>query len=211
MEMKEESNALVEASEKSDIMGNENQLLTRRFTPEVLAANAFKKSSLRPWILPDILDVLWAPSSMSAKEKSKIFVDALNAFLSIEPRDEFERMLAQQMVACHSAAMECFRRAALENQTHSGRDTALKHAARLLAAQTKLVVTLDKHRSKGQQKMTIENVHVHPGGQAIVGSASGSKLPLPASDLGLIENKPELPFVKVEPRKRAVRIQKKAK
>ena len=93
-------------------------------------------------------------------------------FFSIEPRDEIERMLAQQMVACHSAAMECFRRATLENQTNSGRDMALKHAARLLAAQTKLVVTLDKHRGKGQQKMTIEHVHVHPGGQAIVVSTA---------------------------------------
>jgi hypothetical protein len=30
--------------------------------------------------------------------------------------------------------------------------------------------TLDKHRGKGQQKVTVEHVHVHQGGQAIVGN-----------------------------------------
>jgi hypothetical protein len=29
---------------------------------------------------------------------------------------------------------------------------------------------LDKHRDKGQQKVTVEHVHVHQGGQAIVGN-----------------------------------------
>jgi hypothetical protein len=33
-----------------------------------------------------------------------------------------------------------------------------------------LVETLNRHRGKGQQKMTIEHVHVYEGGQAIVGN-----------------------------------------
>lgn len=33
-----------------------------------------------------------------------------------------------------------------------------------------MVDTLNKYRGKGQQKMTVEHVHVHAGGQAIVGS-----------------------------------------
>ncbi len=31
------------------------------------------------------------------------------------------------------------------------------------------IEVLDKHRGKGQQKVTVENVNVEPGGQAIVG------------------------------------------
>lgn len=31
---------------------------------------------------------------------------------------------------------------------------------------------LDKHRNKGKQKMTIEHVHVHKGGQTIVGNVN---------------------------------------
>lgn len=31
----------------------------------------------------------------------------------------------------------------------------------------------NRHRGKGQQKVTVEHVHIHRGGQAIVGSVSG--------------------------------------
>ena len=37
-------------------------------------------------------------------------------------RDVVEAMLAAQMVATHEAAMECFRRAALAEQTFAGRE-----------------------------------------------------------------------------------------
>jgi hypothetical protein len=33
---------------------------------------------------------------------------------------------------------------------------------------------LKRYRSGGEQKMTVEHVHVHPGAQAIVGNASRS-------------------------------------
>jgi len=33
-----------------------------------------------------------------------------------------------------------------------------------------LVEALNRHRGKGQQKVTVEHVHVHAGGQAIVGN-----------------------------------------
>ena len=40
---------------------------------------------------------------------------------------------------------------------------------RTFAAQTE---ALQRYRGKGQQKVTVEHVHVHTGGQAIVGSLS---------------------------------------
>ena len=43
------------------------------------------------------------------------------ALIGIKPRDEIEGMLGTQMIATHSAAMECFRRAMLEEQTFEGR------------------------------------------------------------------------------------------
>jgi hypothetical protein len=42
---------------------------------------------------------------------------------------------------------------------------------RTFAAQTE---ALQRYRGKGQQKVTVEHVHVHTGGQAIVGSVSQS-------------------------------------
>jgi hypothetical protein len=32
---------------------------------------------------------------------------------------------------------------------------------------------LNRHRGKGQQKVTVDHVHVHSGGQAIVGNVQG--------------------------------------
>jgi hypothetical protein len=43
-------------------------------------------------------------------------------------------------------------------------------ATKLLRTFTMQVEALQRYRGKGQQKVTVEHVHVHSGGQAIVGS-----------------------------------------
>jgi hypothetical protein len=47
---------------------------------------------------------------------------------------------------------------------------ALKHAHKLMILYTQQLAALNKHRGKGQQKVTVEHVNVAPGGQAIVGN-----------------------------------------
>ena len=93
----------------------------------------------------------------------------------IKPQDEIEGMLAAQMVATHSAAMECLRRAMIQNQPALGREQNLKHAAKLLSIYSRQIETLDKHRGKGQQKITVEHVTVEAGGQAMVGHIETGK------------------------------------
>ncbi len=88
----------------------------------------------------------------------------------IGPRDGLEGMLSSQMVATHHAAMECLRRAMIVEQTFEGRDQNLKHGAKLLGIYTRQLEALNKHRGKGQQKVTVEHVHVEAGGQAVVGN-----------------------------------------
>ena len=66
--------------------------------------------------------------------------------------------------------MECLRRAALERRTFAGRDVNLKHAAKLPAIYTSQMDALNKHRGKGQQKVTVEHVHIESGTQAIIGN-----------------------------------------
>jgi hypothetical protein len=48
----------------------------------------------------------------------------------------------------------------------------LKHGAKLNRIYAVQVAALDKHRRKGQQTVTVEHVHVHEGGQAIVGTVT---------------------------------------
>lgn len=97
---------------------------------------------------------------------------ALAALHGTGPRDVIEGMLAAQMVSTHNAAMECFRRANLPDQTFEGRRMALEFANKLVRSYAALVEAMNRHRGKGQQKVTVEHVHVHPGGQAIVGAVA---------------------------------------
>src|SRR6476659_1879441 len=79
-------------------------------------------------------------------------------------------MIAAQLIACHNASMECYRRAMIEDQTFEGRRESLNQANKLSRTYATLLESLNRHRGKGQQKVTVEHVHVHQGGQAIVGS-----------------------------------------
>jgi hypothetical protein len=74
------------------------------------------------------------------------------------------------MIAVHNATMECHRRAMLSEQTFEGRKESLTQANKLSRTYTTLLEALNRHRGKGQQKVTVEHVHVHAGGQAIVGA-----------------------------------------
>lgn len=78
-------------------------------------------------------------------------------------------MLAAQMVATHNAAMQCLGRAFAEGRGTESREQLLKHATKLLSTFTRQMETLNKNREKGEQKVTVEQVNVESGGQAIVG------------------------------------------
>ncbi len=82
-------------------------------------------------------------------------------------------MLAAQLLASHNAAMECYRRAMISEQTFEGRKENLSQANKLSRTHATLLEALNRHRGKGQQKVTVEHVHVHDGGQAIVGNIEG--------------------------------------
>jgi hypothetical protein len=99
-------------------------------------------------------------------------VTAVSALADIGPKSVLEGMLAVQMVAVHSAAMEAMGRANLAGQTFEARAMNLAQASKLTRSYVALLEALDKHRGKGQQTVRVEHVHVHSGGQAIVGAVS---------------------------------------
>src|SRR5215218_10473776 len=105
-----------------------------------------------------------------AEDIKRIRHAIVDALIGIAPRDEFEGMVAAQLVACHNASMECYRRAMLGEQSFEGRRENLSQANKLSRTYATLLECLNRHRGKGQQKVTVEHVHVHSGGQAIVGN-----------------------------------------
>ena len=103
--------------------------------------------------------------------------DAVNlAFMiamveSIRPRDAIEAMLVTQMVSVHVTAMRCAHHLAcaedLVQQENAGR--ALGRLARTFPAQ---IEALNRHRNHGAPVVTVQNVSVGDGGNAIVGNVT---------------------------------------
>ena len=76
-------------------------------------------------------------------------------------------MIAVQMLGLHNAAMECLRRAVFEGQTCEGREMNLTQAAKLSRTYALLMDCLGRHCSGGTQKIIVERVTVHAGGQSL--------------------------------------------
>jgi hypothetical protein len=115
------------------------------------------------------IQTLWMKQS-DEETLNRQFAATAAALIGIHPKDETEGMIAAQLLGAHNAAMECYRRAMLSEQTFEGRRENLNQASKLSRTYTTLLEALNHHRGKGQQKVTVEHVHVHAGGQAVVGT-----------------------------------------
>src|SRR4051812_21690200 len=119
-----------------------------------------------------VVQALWLANS-DKDERGRQVQAAVSAMFGVQPGDELEGMLGAQMIATHGAALECFRRAMLKEQTFEGRRENLNQANRLVRSYAALLEALDRHRGKGQpQVVRVERVTVEAGGRAIVGAVS---------------------------------------
>src|SRR3981189_2142583 len=121
------------------------------------------------FIANQTVSALWLKNS-DAEEIKRHRHATVNALIGIAPNDELEGMVAAQLVACHNASMECYRRAMIGEQSFESRRENLSQANKLSRTYATLLEALNRHRGKGQQKVTVEHIHVHQGGQAIVGN-----------------------------------------
>ena len=120
-------------------------------------------------IANQVVSALWLQNSDAEQVKEQRYA-AVDALVGIAPRDELEGMIAAQLVACHNASMECYRRAMIGEQSFEGRRENLSQANKLSRTYAALLDALNGHRGKGLQKVTVEHVHVHSGAQAVVGT-----------------------------------------
>jgi hypothetical protein len=70
------------------------------------------------------VQALWVRNS-SEEECDRQLRATMAALMGIRPKDELEGMMAAQLIAAHNAAMECYRRAMLGEQTFAGRSENL--------------------------------------------------------------------------------------
>ena len=140
-------------------------------------ATGTQEPTLQQRLIKQVADTLWLPDGLRDDERVTLVQSAISMLHGIKPTDEMEGMLATQMVATHNAAMECLRRAMIPAQSLQGRDQNLRHASKLLSLYSRQIEVLNKHRGKGQQKVTVEYVNVESGGQAVVGHIETGKPP----------------------------------
>ena len=169
--------------------------LSQRLPPHKLARfdsvancseNDFEASKIR-----EIMSLIWMPSSLTDPEREALLVKAIDLFESLEPSDGIEAMLATQMVGTHNAIVECLRRAMLKEQPLEAYKVYLSQAERLMGLYTRHLNALAKHRGKTQPNITVGQVNVESGGQAIVGNVEAAKSGAAPADTPLAPQKPD--------------------
>ena len=93
---------------------------------------------------------MWVTNSDAAERDRQRSITAA-ALVGIAPTDVLEGMMAAQLLAAHNAAMECYRRAMLGEQTVEGRRENLNQATKLSRTWATLLDALNRHRGKGQR------------------------------------------------------------
>src|ERR1700737_2754437 len=96
----------------------------------------------------------------------------LNAALattdSMQPRSELQAVLAVQIIATGSAGLR-FLRQSHRNMTEDFINVYGNYAIKLLRLQNDLIQTFDRYRRGNKQTVEVRHVHIHPGGQEVVG------------------------------------------
>ena len=117
------------------------------------------------------LNTAWVHEGQTEQAKDDQIQAGIAAMMGFAPTDEIEGMIAAQAIAMHNSSMEASRKAMFRNQPHDVAQGLRKSAATASRVFVELITALDRKRGKGsQQKVTVEHVHVHAGGQAIVGN-----------------------------------------
>jgi hypothetical protein len=118
----------------------------------------------------------WFPPGLADEDRARLLFVAVTGLRAFKAADEIEGMIAAQAMAAHHASMECSRRAMIPDQPFEAAQGFRKAAANASRTFVELLSALDRKRGKGgQQVVRVEHVHVHRGGQAIVGNVKAGE------------------------------------
>jgi hypothetical protein len=108
-------------------------------------------------------------TSFASRERGKeLKADAIRLYASLRSRDPLESMLDRLIVATHNAAMNCFGRAAITSNTHA-QQVNLRYGTKSADTFGDLMKLRDARRGESRESITVGDVKVEAGGQAIVG------------------------------------------
>ena len=95
-----------------------------------------------------VMQAMWV-EHLDASGRHTLRRATIAALAGIAPRDELEGMMAAQLIAAHNAAMECYRRAMIGDQTFEGRRENLNQANKLSRTSTMLLDVFEQASRKG--------------------------------------------------------------
>jgi hypothetical protein len=118
-------------------------------------------------------------------EADKISEGRLNFMLSVikgvKPRDQVEAMLAAQMAAVHLASMSLAQQL-VNAQSIDYQDSAERAFNKLTRTFATQMEALKRYRARAEQSVTIQNVSVQSGGQAVVGNVAPNLAPVTVAE-----------------------------
>lgn len=147
-------------------------------TPEALVEARKRITGASAESVADLLVTQMASMSVWGRDKTDADkgVVAVDLLAELQPANASEAMLSVQTFSVHEAALLFLQRASIAGQTFEGADANVARAVRLMRLFNEQLELMAKLKGKtSQQKVTVEHVHVHQGGQAIVGAVSTTK------------------------------------
>jgi hypothetical protein len=107
------------------------------------------------------------PSPFDSLEEAT-FNAALATIASMQCRSELEALIAVEIIATGFSGLR-FLRQSHKHMTEEYISVYGNYACKLLRLQLDLMRTLDRHRRGHTQTMEVRHVHIHSGGQGVVG------------------------------------------
>jgi hypothetical protein len=117
-----------------------------------------------------LIQTVTVPSGVGDEYAGELRTDAVALYKSIEPRDAIESVLARLLVGITNGAMASMGRAAANDVSPDAREIDMRTAVKCTLAATEISKALDNRRGQRSRNVTVGQVKVESGGQAIVGN-----------------------------------------
>jgi hypothetical protein len=156
---------------------SKNKLVPKECTDDPLETRG-EQTLRRVSDLHAVLELAYpaAASNLSKEEKLALIQLPRALYTQFDAADAVESVLARQAAGLNMMVMDCLQRAS-NTDSLIQRELELKYATKGAEVITRLVEAFDGHRGRGKQNVTVGNVNVESGGQAVVGNVSPGASP----------------------------------
>jgi hypothetical protein len=129
-------------------------------------------------------DILSAHLCLTAPDRDMVFLpmvglefqeDSCALYRGIEPKNTIEAMMATLAVGLFNASLGCIADGTRQNTPPHVRDLNLKHGIKAATAVADLLKTLHGMRGGSQKSVSVDEVNVEAGGQAIIGDVESGR------------------------------------